>query len=239
MTKIKNITIYFPYYESPHLLKYSLNLYSNFPEILRKKIFIFIVDDGSQKFNISKLIKNYTSQLNNLNITIYRINKNILWNQSEANNLALKYIKTEYVIRSDIDHVYTEENLENIFKNNFEDKLIYFFKDRMLYKLNNKFLRKLKRNPNIFIISKSNYWETKGYNEYYSGSYGDDLDYIPRCLKILKERKLNITINAIRLQEHNLDRSLENYKIKKSKKQIPHLTFQNKKFYQFIFENYL
>ena len=78
------ITILFPYYNQPSALKFQLDSYSKFSNELKNKIKIFIVDDGSQDYKAIDYITN--EHLQQLNITLYRIDIEIPWNQVETNN---------------------------------------------------------------------------------------------------------------------------------------------------------
>ena len=62
---MKNLTIYFPYYNSKDLLIFNLNHYSKMSENILKKIFIFIVDDGSQEYPAYEVLKNNDDKCKN------------------------------------------------------------------------------------------------------------------------------------------------------------------------------
>ena len=225
---LKKITLYFPYYNQQKALIFILNNILKYNKYIKDNISIFIVDDGSLISPALPIIKKY---LNKLDITLWRINIDIKWNTPEANNLAFSKIKTDYVIRTDIDHFFNEINLS---------KLIYLVlsKKNNLNKYYYKFNRittdnKIKNShPNTYIISKKNYYKIKGYNESLSGNYGDDIDFLPRINKLIKPILLNIYI----IVNHNfhtvgLNRNTSINKKKLKNKYLPHLIFRNKKYY--------
>lgn len=214
---IDNLTIYFPYYNQPNQLIFQLENFLKFDIKILNKLHIFIVDDGSQREPALKYVTN--KYINKLNLILYKINIDIPWNMPEANNLAFREIKTEYIIRTDIDHYFDEYAIKNIFKLNVEDKNFYTF----LRKTNeNKIIN---NPPNIYLVSKKNYWETKGYNEYFSGNYGDDIEFLPRLKKYNNQKNLNIFC-IVRINNHTrgLYRNIEINR-NKLKNKNKHITF--------------
>lgn len=229
---MKNITIYFPYYNSKDLLIFNLNHYSKMSEKILKKIYIFIVDDGSQKYPAYKILKNNEDNCKKLNITLYRINIDIPWNTPEANNLAFDKIKTNNVIRSDIDHIYSEKILNNILERKILNNRILFFKKRRLIDYNYNIIKILKPGRNIYIINKTAYNKINGYNEYFSGNYGDDLDFLQRAESILTKR-IPLIVNEVLINSgtKNLSRDLTINLKKLEDKNRPFLKFVNKEHY--------
>ena len=103
---LNELTIYFPYYNKPEYLQKQLKNYSEMSSEIREKITILIVDDGSMESPAIDVIENFKDKLN---IILYRINIDIPWNMSEANNLAFSKIQTDYVFRTDIDIMFLED----------------------------------------------------------------------------------------------------------------------------------
>lgn len=220
---IDKLTIFFPYYNQPTALINQLEIMSNYNEEIRKKISIFIVDDGSTKEECKLAI--LQKYLDKLEITLYRIDIDIPWNMPETNNLAFRYIETDYVIRLDIDHYLDSEEIAKILDLNPKQNICY------------KFRRKdPKGNPNprnsvnSYLINKKDYWLNKGYNEFFSGHYGnDDIDFFNRMDNVCKVILLENIFLTIVL-EHltiNLDRDTTINIKKLHRKNNPHYTFQH------------
>lgn len=228
----KILTIYFPYYNQDKALEHNLKLFSNYNENIRKKICIFIVDDGSKKSPL-EIVKKY---IDLLDITLYRIDIDIPWNTPEANNLAFSKINTEYVFRTDIDHFFDENNMTKII--NFlllEKKKISSNKKYYVFKRKHIDTQQIiQPNKNVYLIKNEYYLETMGYNEFYSGNYGDDIDFIPRLnkknIRTLLEN-IQILVNCS-FSTHNLSRDISVNINKLKNKNNPHLTFRNK--YKYI-----
>jgi hypothetical protein len=66
---MKDITLYFPFYNQHEALKYNLDLYSSFDKELLDKIKFLIVDDGSIREQAFDVAKNY---IHKLNVNLYR-----------------------------------------------------------------------------------------------------------------------------------------------------------------------
>jgi hypothetical protein len=175
---MKDITLYFPFYNQHEALKYNLDLYSSFNKELLDKINLLIVDDGSkreQAFDIAKLY------VDKLKIDLYKIDVDIQFNMPEANNIAFKEAKTDWVIRSDIDHFLIESEFQKIQDYHFTSGNVYFF--HIAYCNKEKNITSYPKWPvheNIYVIDKADYWKTGGSNEYLSGNYGDDFEFRPR-----------------------------------------------------------
>jgi len=219
---INRLTIYFPYYNQPEALINQLEIISKYTADIRKRLYVFIVDDGSQKYNaLSVIQKNYRDQLD---ITLYRIDIDIPWNLPEADNLAFREINTDYVIRLDIDHFLNEESILNILSLNIKDNVCYKFSRK-----NFKTKEILTSHNNSYLISKKNYWNIGGYNEYFSGNYGyHDIEFSSRLSKIIKTEVLDICIFVYSdYATKGLDRDCNINRKKLKEPSIPHLTFVN------------
>ena len=235
---ISNLTIYCPYYNSGTQLKYILDKYSNMELSTRQKLHIFIVDDGSLEVRALDIINSLDKLCSKLNIILYRIDIDIPWNMPEANNLAFEKILTDYVIRCDIDHFFEEIDLKKIFELDVKDHIMYNFDRKGIYYQSND-QPSLQAPKNIYLINKQSYWKTGGYNEYFSGHYGDDKDFIPRSrtildYKILSDVSIYVLINGhTRKLKRDLSETLEKLK----NKDRPFLTFLHRDKYIKQYEN--
>lgn len=102
----------------------------------------------------------------------------------ETNNLAFRYIKTDYVIRLDIDHYLDGEEIAKILDLNPKQNICYKFRRKdpkgNLYPNSDNAV-------NSYLINKKDYWLNKGYNDFFSGHYGnDDIDFFNRMVNVCK-----------------------------------------------------
>ena len=175
---MKNITIYFPFYNQHNALKFNLELYSSFSEEVRRCFDLLIVDDGSQKEQAFQLVKDYVDILN---LNLYKIHVDIPWNQGAANNIAFKESKNEWILKTGIDWIIKEDDLRTILESPLENGFAYFFHGQQVSCYPPFVVCGGQVSPpDIFVLNKEGYWKTGGYNEYLCGNYGDDFEFRPR-----------------------------------------------------------
>ena len=232
------LTIMFPYYNQPKVLERNLSNILNYPKSIREKLHIVVVDDGSMEYPAVDVIERMNLE-SKLLLRLIRIDIDIPWNQPEANNIGIQSAVTEYIFRTDIDHSFDKENIIktfNFIEAGLEPSTVYFFERKALI---NGTLHELSPHVNSYIIRKTDYEKINGYNEYFSGNYGDDIEFRPRLSEAFdlvqipdifliadargstniadKNMKRDITINLQKLEEENL----------------PHYTFTHKDHYIF------
>ena len=151
------MTILYLYYNQPEALQELKNKgYDKCP------FPVHIVDDGSQ------------IPLKCTWATVHRINYDIAWNQPYANNYGFSRIKNkDYVLRMDIDHYFTIQDLKRISTIELEKKEVVYF-DR----------KGLKPHPNIFLTRVEDILSIGGYNEDFCGNYGYDDKELKHRMKI-------------------------------------------------------
>ena len=163
-------------------------LYYNQPEAIKKLeslgypdsgIDVVIIDDGSK----TPLKCDWA--------TVYRIDKDIPWNQPQANNLGFSQIKGT-VLRMDMDHTFTVEGLKAIAKLKVNKKEIIRFE-----RLYNGMLKS--PHPNIYLANVQDIIDAGGYDESFSGNYGyDDMELMNR----LNKKGFVTLVNTIKCTAH-------------------------------------
>lgn len=222
-------TLFFPYYNQSEMLRKQLLNILSFSKSIRQKLHVVVVDDGSTIEPALNVIKEMNLE-SKIILKLVRIDIDIPWNQPEANNLGIQYATTDYILRTDIDHYFTEENVVNILNFQFQPSTVYFFK-RKSEKDGSMF--DLKSHLNSYIIHKNDYLRLKGYNEYFSGNYGDDIEFIPRLKNMYKVSVIpNVHIIADSCgSTKNVKRDATINKQKLKERNRPHHTFTNKEHY--------
>lgn len=108
---------------------------------------------------------------------VYRIDKDIPWNMPQANNLGFSKIPNEIVLRMDIDHYFTVEDIKKVANIKLKENEIIKFK--RVYK--NKRVREGK---NIYLARVDDIVKIGGYNEIFCGNYGyEDCELMYRMAK--------------------------------------------------------
>ena len=221
------LTIYFPYYEQRNALEFNLGVYAEYSEEIRNKIRILIVDDGSPTEPALPIIKQ--EYLDKLDISLYRIDVDIPWNQPGANNLAFAKAETEYVLRTDIDHYMDEANLRKLLNRLSNEKegsnCCYFLGLRIEG-------APCAGHINSFVIRRADYLRTNGYNESFSGNYGhDDIEFVRRLRKFVQIAGMPdgvFLIARLNAFTPGLSRDVSINKQKLEDRDLPHLTFVHK-----------
>ena len=145
--------------QNAHTLTDLLLHYAAYAREVTEHIQFVIVDDCSPlPIEIPPAIK--------LNISLFRIQSDIRWNQCGARNLGVVYAKSPRILLTDSDHCFPEKLLKDILNSRIPKKTIYKFK-----RINQHGLA-MGKNINIFYTSKAVFFQALGYDEEFSGNYG-------------------------------------------------------------------
>lgn len=155
-----------------------LKAYEKMDSELKSLLDIIIVDDGSPV--------NIDWPKFELNLSVLHILENIKWNSGGAKNLGVCYSATKRVIISDIDHFFPEDTLSWCMSVK-ETEYIYCFNQLEIQ--NGGGIFDLHHpHPNIFFLTKKNYFDLHGYDEDFCGYYGDDIFFRKYLLKNFKNK---------------------------------------------------
>src|SRR4051812_27854987 len=107
---MNRLSFVMPYYDNPVMLAHQYSVWASYPERLKKRIEIVIVDDGSQSEPASNVLR-----IDNLpSLSIYRVLIDKPWNQHGARNLGAKLAEGPWLFLTDMDHVLPSESLEHL-----------------------------------------------------------------------------------------------------------------------------
>ena len=161
-----NITIGITYYDNYDALQKVIKHYKNFINCN-----FILVDDGSP-------IKPLTSDDVPNHWSLYRVTKDIGWNNEGCRNLIAHVCETEWLCLTDMDYVIKQSDINF---NDFEKDCIYFFADTDWLKEAENSRAELGRSlrgplfdHNQIFTTKKYFWDCNGYNETYIGYYGED-----------------------------------------------------------------
>lgn len=182
------ITLIFPYYRNPRMLKIQLDELSRLPDDVRGALHLIVVDDGSPEFDLREYVWPEDG-FGLASFQVFRIMVDVRWNWIAARNLAASKATTEWLLMTDIDHLVPEATLRRIQEGPLEYRNVYRFSrvdapDMTLYK----------PHPNSWLLTKKRFDRIGGYDERFSGYYGTDGEFRDRVAKEAKE--------VIILEEH-------------------------------------
>src|SRR5262245_3573566 len=93
------LSIGYPYYDNGAMLPFHYAAWGSYPAELRSRVRFLLVDDGSPT-----PLEPPPPDLN-VNLKIFRIKQDIVWNIPGAKNLLLFQAETPWILVSDIDHI--------------------------------------------------------------------------------------------------------------------------------------
>lgn len=157
-----------------------------YDEVTRANVSVVLVDDGSPRNPALPVIQANPCALK---IALFRIAENIPWNQHGARNLAAKAASKGWLLMTDIDHLLEPAEARKLVDANLHPGVHYVFDrvslpDRAPYK----------RHCNTFLLTRDAYWQTGGYDEDYSGTYGGDGPFLRALAGIAPEKPARATV---------------------------------------------
>ncbi len=159
------VSMIYPYYDNPSMLRLQCDNWSMYTDGLKDEIELIIVDDGSTEYPAYDVLK---SNPTGIKTRLFRVKEDIPWNQHGARNLGAKMAEGEWLWMSDMDMVLPCESAEHLFKN--PDPDLHYVTRRI--KITD--LKEDGHHCNTFLVTREAYWKVGGYDEDYCGTYGGD-----------------------------------------------------------------
>jgi glycosyltransferase involved in cell wall biosynthesis len=172
------ITIVFAYYDNPSMLEFQWQQIARYSKALRDRIEVIVVDDASPITPAASVVRPQSLPEHR----IYRIAKDIPWNQDAARNIGAHEASSPWLLLTDIDHVVPEETLKGLLDLDKDPTVLYtlgrtkFFSDDVR-----------EPHPNSYVMTRGMYWAIGGHDEDYAGIYGKDYLFRRRALKKTRE----------------------------------------------------
>jgi glycosyltransferase involved in cell wall biosynthesis len=197
---LKKIALIVPYYRNPLMLEYQYEVWSKYSDDAKAVFEIIVVDDGSPEPAADVRRMRDTPELR-----IFRIDRDIEWNQHGARNLGAHEAQTTWLLMTDIDHVLTAEGADVIAAMDLSESdgnMFYTFPRVRIGKADETRLKHagngedaeaervdVKPHINTFMVRRSVYWLSGGYDEDYCGCLCGDGEFVKR-MKPLAETRL-------------------------------------------------
>lgn len=155
-----------PYYNQHRCLPVHTEFWRNWTAEQKRNTEIVLIDDCSTTPLDTSLLKGL-----GLDIKVYRVTEDLLWNVSGVKNLGFKVSKYDWVITSDFDNIVTTDTLYGL------QELDYSNVHTMYWPyLNYPSIKRPNRirepHVNSYVMNKQFYWITGGYSEAFTGKHG-------------------------------------------------------------------
>lgn len=165
---MEKLTIAFPYYDNPGMIKRQQELWEGIPEKIAAHIEIIIVDDCSR---LHRAVNSLKKPIQPYALRVFRITKKVRWNQISARNIGVHEAAHEWLLLTDIDHAILGYALSDLFKRlpNL-NPMMHHTMDR----INANDGKPCKSHCNSYVMTKTLYDKTGGYDEEFAGIYSTD-----------------------------------------------------------------
>jgi glycosyltransferase involved in cell wall biosynthesis len=174
----KAVTFVYPYYENPDFFARQLDLWGSYPEQLRSRLQVIVVDDGSPDTAAEAVVKAHGAPLI-AGLRVFRIEVDVRWNWLAARNIGMRHAR-RWCVLTDMDHMVPAETLARLVGGDHDPEVIY------------RFSRKeatgdvIHSHPNSMFMTRDMFWKVGGYDEALSGHYGTDGEWRRRCAATAK-----------------------------------------------------
>lgn len=168
---MKALTLVVPYYENPTMLVEQQRVWRDYPEDLKARLHVIVVDDGSPEHQAA----GYAADPGVASFRLYRIGVDVRWNWLACRNLGVDQSTTEWVLLTDIDHVLPAETLRALLGDQLQSRSVYRFS-----RVDAPHLTPYKPHPNTWLMTRTMFDAIGGYDERFSGYYGTDAEFRDR-----------------------------------------------------------
>lgn len=158
-----------------------------YPKSLKDRIHVIIVDDASAGAPAAAVSRPQSLP----EVSIFRISRDIRWNQDAARNIGAFEASTPWLLLTDIDHVVPAETLQMVLDGPLSEDKFYTF-GRV--KLDGGGRRE--PHPNSYLMTRSLYWEIGGHDEDFAGIYGKDFLFRKRAERLFERVHLENVVLA-------------------------------------------
>jgi hypothetical protein len=157
---MNDVTLIYTYYNYPERMAIEAARWNGYSDFIKNHLKIIVVDDGS-KIPAHTLPADYPA-----NVQIYRVTKDVVWNEKGARNLGAVMAKTDWVIFTDFDHYFDKTSLCAIIKKLCIPGIAYRF-NRVDVHGNPKSIH-----SESYLIERIRALQAGGFSECFTGQYG-------------------------------------------------------------------
>lgn len=174
------ITLVMAYYENPNMLQWHWDEFAKMDPALLEHIRVVIVDDGSPTHRARPPAFEVRSTLPL--IQIYRMIKDIRWNQDACRNAGVAHAETDWVLLTDMDHMVEQITWAYLVNRQWDTGTAYKFA-----RVSAPAMQSYKPHPNSWFMTRKLFDAVGGYDERFAGLYGTDGDFRDRVYASARE----------------------------------------------------
>lgn len=168
------IYLIYPYYDNPQMLAEQVEHWNFYPDHLKEKMQIIIVDDCSPNSPAAPIMKKCEAPKK-----VFRVMENIPWAQHHARNIGAKVVKGDnsWLFMSDMDIGLPHTSFEKLF--NLDPERYHTFERNYVGGvLPPKF------HLNTFLVKRKYFWAVNGYDVDFCGTYGGDSQFLVQLARV-------------------------------------------------------
>jgi hypothetical protein len=167
---VKELTLIMPYYDNPEMLEEQQRQWLKYPEELRRRLHVIVVDDGSPRWPARPHV--WPTDLGLASFRLYRTLVDVRWNWLFCRNLGVSEATTDWIFMTDIDHVMPGKTLARLLEAKLEAGKAY-----RMSRVDAPHKTPYKPHPNTWLMTRALFDKIGGYDERFSGFYGTDGEF--------------------------------------------------------------
>lgn len=171
---MNKLTLVHPFYNDGTRLPFHFDAWKSYDPKVWDKLGIVLVDDGS---NPALTTWNAMKRVPNVNLTVYRIKKDLRWNTPGALNLGITQAPTEWVLIMDSDCMLYKADMEKLLEQDLDVNLAYYFP--RIRVTDNQSLKAIdgRELTCSILFHKTLFYEINGFDEDFTGEYSEGYGY--------------------------------------------------------------
>ena len=168
---MKKITINLSFYNQNEVLIRQVNEWKSWRKQIKDQFSFCIVDDCSKKSALDVLTEDHGVNLDDIDLSIYRVEEDLVCNIAGVRNLSAQECKTEWMVILDMDTLISEELASSMIQLCKSPKGSCFKFNRRV--LSNPYHPKNNQpHPAVCLLQFEDYWDVGGCEEDLVGHYG-------------------------------------------------------------------
>lgn len=189
MRAVTPFTLVMAYYRNLGMLGHYYDMWRTWDQNVLEHMHVIVVDDGTP---IDIGAGPPFEPIPGLRLQIWRMLKDVRWNQDACRNLGVDHAETNWVLLTDMDHMVREETAAYLIGREWDPAMAYKFR-----RVSAPDLEPYKPHPNSWFMTKKLFDATGGYDERFAGLYGTDGDFRDRLRPLIEGGEFTMLKQAL------------------------------------------